>query len=257
MRSFDRKRLLSNIALLAKGKNVKMGDLETVAGVSTGYFSRLNKSDSNASPNIEVIATVADKLGVTIDCLVKVDYDALTPTERYLVDFINKLIAKASSLEMLWECESVKKMVAEGTNNDGCAIHPLFEVRTIQAGIDGISGYPQFEERPVYNSLFHEGEFLGLLGPAYHVDFDGGNILWLADVGIQYSEELPPAEEIELYMQHRHTITPICHTVANGSSPFNDILFSLYNAAAESSNRPKIDASVKSAIDSFMEELPF
>ena len=75
MSNFDRKRLLSNIATLTKDKNVRMGDLEAAAGVSAGYFSRLNKGESNAIPNIEVIAAVADKLEVTIDCLVRVDYE--------------------------------------------------------------------------------------------------------------------------------------------------------------------------------------
>ena len=256
MSNFDRKRLLSNIATLTKDKNVRMGDLEAAAGVSAGYFSRLNKGESNAIPNIEVIAAVAEKLEVTIDCLVRVDYETLTPSERYLIDFINKLISKATSFEMLWEGESVKKMLAAGMNQDGCAIHPLFEVRSVNMGT-GMSGYPDYEDQVVYNSLFHEGEFLGLLGPSYHIDFDGGSVFWIADVGIEYGEEMAPDEEIELYMQKNYKVIPICHTVANGVSPFNEILFSLYKAAAETSKRPKIDASVKSAIDSFMEDLPF
>lgn len=256
MSSFDRKRLLSNIATLTKEKNVRMGDLEAAAGVSAGYFSRLNKGETNATPNIEVVAAVADKLEVTLDCLVKVDYDTLTPSERYLIDFINKLISKATSFEMLWEAESVKKMLAAGMDQDGCAVHPLFEVRSVDTGC-GRTGYPDYEDRVVYNSLFHEGEYLGLLGPSYHISFDGGAILWIADVGIQDDEEMPPDEEIELYMQKNHKVTPICHTVANGVSPFNEILFSLYKAAAESSKRPKIDPAVKSVIDSFMEDLPF
>lgn len=256
MSSFDRKRLLSNIATLTKEKNVRMGDLEAAAGVSAGYFSRLNKGESNATPNIEVIAAVADKLEVTIDCLVKVDYDALTPSERYLIDFIKKLISKATSYEMLWEGESVKKMLAAGMDQDGCANHPLFEVRSIDMGC-ARTGYPDYENRVVYNSLFHEGECLGLLGPSYHIDFDEGTVLWLADVGVGEDADNPPDEEIELYLQKNYQIIPICHTVANGVSPFNEILFSLYNAAAETSKRPRIDASVKSAIDSFMEDLPF
>ena len=256
MSSFDRKRLLSNIAKLTKEKNVRIGELEAAAGVSAGYFSRLNKGESNATPNIEVIAAVADKLEVTIDCLVKVDYETLTPSERYLIDFINRLISKATSYEMLWEGESVKKMLAAGMNQEGCAVHPLFEVRSVDMGSDR-TGYPDYEDRVVYNSLFHEGELLGLLGPSYHIGFDEGTVLWLADVGVGDDEEVPPDEEIELYMQKNYKVTPICHTVANGVSPFNEILFSLYKAAAETSKRPRIDPSVKSAIDSFMEDLPF
>ena len=255
MSRFDRKRLLSNIASLTKEKGIKIGDLEAEAGVSAGYFSRLNKGDSNAVPNIEVLTAVSDRLTVTLDGLVKVDYETLTPSERYFIDFIDKLIAKASTFSMLWEEQTIRKMLAAGIDQDGNAIHPLFAVREVYRGIDPDTGYPSYDEKLVYNSLFYEGESIGLLGPSYHIDFDNGSVLWLVEVGVENEDNVPDAE-IEFYMQVNCFVTPICHTVHNSSSPFNEILFSLYQAAAETSKRPKIAPEVKAAIDSFMEESP-
>ena len=135
-------------------------------------------------------------------------------------------------------------MLSDGYDEHGNVVHPLF------AEVD-------YSERPVYNSLFHQGEPIGLLGPAYHIPFDGGTVLWLAEVGLKEDENNPPEEGIEFYMQKKFKISPICHTVPNASSPFNEILFSLYKAAAESSKRPKIDGDVKSAIDLYMTDIPF
>ena len=255
MVNFDRKRLLTNIAILAKEKNIRVGDMETAAGVSPGYFSRLNKGENTAVPNIEVLTAVCDKLGVTLDSLVKVDYEAPIPSERYLIDFIDKLISKTTAFEMQWECEPVSRMNAAGIDEDGRACHPLFETRTFDNGYTS-TGYPDIEDRAVYNSLFHEGESIGLLGPAYHVDFDHNSVLWLADAGVEDDNGVPD-DEIELYMQRGRQVFPICHSISTGPSVFNEILFSLYNAAAESSKRPKINPEVKSAIDCFMDDLPF
>lgn len=256
MSRFNRRRLLTNIASLTKEKGIKIGDLEAEAGVSAGYFSRLNKGDSSAVPNIEVLTAVSDRLTITLDSLVKVDYETLTSSERYLIDFIDKLIAKASTFSMIWEEQTIRKMLETGINQDGDAIHPLLEVRELYEGIDPDTGYPSYDEKLVYNSLFYEGESIGLLGSSYHIDFDNSSVLWLVEVGVEDEDGAPDAE-IEFYMQVNRRVTPICHTVHNSSSPFNEILFSLYQAAAETSKRPKIAPEVKSAIDSFMEESPY
>ena len=73
MASFDKNRCLNNIYFLVKEKNLRIGDLEAGAGVSIGYISRLNKDDSKATPSIEFLVSIADKLDVTIDALIQYD----------------------------------------------------------------------------------------------------------------------------------------------------------------------------------------
>ena len=82
MTAFDKTRCLTNIYYLARQKGIKIGDLEAEANVSTGYFSRLNKEDNKTVPSIETLLLVADKLGVSVDALVRRDYATPTPRER-------------------------------------------------------------------------------------------------------------------------------------------------------------------------------
>ena len=99
MASFDKNRCLNNIYFLVKEKNLKIGDLEAGAGVSIGYISRLNKDDSKATPSIEFLVSVADKLDVTIDALIQYDYTTPTASERYVMDFLDRLIQKTASFD--------------------------------------------------------------------------------------------------------------------------------------------------------------
>ena len=106
MKEFNKMLCLSNIYHLAKSKNIKIGDLESAAGVSAGYISRLNKADTKTSPSIEMLAVVADMLGVSLDALLYHDYESLTPTEKYVVDFLEKLRSKTHSNEEIWRRET-------------------------------------------------------------------------------------------------------------------------------------------------------
>ena len=80
MAGFDKKRCLSNVYFLTKQKGLRLGDVETGAGVSLGYFSRLNKVDSSNNPSIEVLVSVADNLGITLDALCGFDFSSATTT---------------------------------------------------------------------------------------------------------------------------------------------------------------------------------
>ena len=106
MAFYDRKLLLSNISVLRERNGVKTGDLESNANVSPGYFSRLNKEESKASPSIEVICAVAENLGVTVDDLLMVDYSKLTPTQEYVISFMNKLITDTKEDRVYWNVET-------------------------------------------------------------------------------------------------------------------------------------------------------
>lgn len=248
MKPFDRKRILSNISTLTKEKNIRVGDLEAACGVSAGYFSRLNKGESNALPSIEVLTIISNMLEVSIDGLVRIDYEALTPSERYLIDFLDKLITKTSALELIWEAESIKKMNMAGIGFDEDA------VQTSLLSNGDLNSYDEEQER--FYFLFHEREDVEFAGPAYHVKTAEKFTLWLTYVSVGPCDR-PKNKEIELYMQTTRFIKPICHTNLEESNAFKDALLTLYNAAAESSRKPKIDSEVKNLIDSFMSELPF
>lgn len=254
MSEFSRSRLLANITYLTKEKNIKIGDLEAEAGVSTGYFSRLNKGDSTALPNIEVLTAVAEKLGATIDSLVKIEYESLTESERYLVDFLEKLISDTESSEVCWTKETTRSMGPVITE-DGDLSNPFFRYDDVCTGIDYNTGYPQYNEELVFNSLFYSDKIARLTkDTAYHTDLNG-NTFWLCPVSIEIGKG-EKQDDLEIYMKSGRIVHPVCHSNPHCAA-INELLQTLYLAVIASSKRPKVNATVKAAIDLYMKEIPF
>ena len=71
-RMYDKSRLIRNIRILAKAKNIKIGVLEKDSGLSRGYLARLEKNN-DISPNIKTVCKIAEILGVSLDRLVYYD----------------------------------------------------------------------------------------------------------------------------------------------------------------------------------------
>lgn len=254
MNEFSRSRLLSNITYLTKEKNIKVGDLEAEAGVSTGYFSRLKQNDNTTLPNIEVIAAVAKKLGVTIDGLVNNQFDSLTASERYLVDFLGKVLSDTESSEVAWERESTRSMVGSGTTEDGELVNPFFRIEDECVGFIDFDT-PRHEEVLYFNSSYHDDENVKLTkNEGFHATLNG-NEFWLFDITIEETEN-GSVKELELYLKKGKQVYPVCHTNDHCAS-INDLLFSLYLAAIASSKKPKVNATVKAVIDLYMKDLPF
>lgn len=260
MKEFNKRVCLSNIYFLAKQKGIKIGDLESAAGVSAGYISRLNKPETKTSPSIEVLVTVADMLGVTLDALLQHDFEELTPGEKYMVDFLSKLIEKTTYHDEIWRRESYKKLKNIRQNQNGDPEHPLFAwMSSLEVGG---GGYPEEHTFIGYNSLFREEEDV--------VVCDDGYILTFADKFLYLMKVAVPTEmddkgntmefEYELYMVDRNwNVSIVCHSTWDEESPYNQPLSDLYASAADSSKHPVLTSSVKSAIDEYMsvDDLPF
>ena len=87
---FNKQLMLDNISFMLKEFGKKIGELEAEAGVSPGYISRTSKDDK-AKPGIDFIVKVAEALNTSVDTLLNIDLSGLTPTERYLISFLEKL----------------------------------------------------------------------------------------------------------------------------------------------------------------------
>lgn len=260
MKEFNKRLCLSNIYYLAKQKNVKIGDLESAAGVSTGYISRLNKADTKTSPSIEMLVAVADMLDVSLDALLHHDFEILTPCEKYMVDFLSKLIEKTSNNDELWRRETFSKLSHIRTDEDGNPNHPLF---SWQSRLNpGMGGYPEEQSFIAYNSLFREDENVNVCDDGYVLPF-GNQSLYLMKVIVstEIDDKGNDAEyEYELYMVDRSwNVSIVCHSTWEEESPYNQPLIDLYAAAADSSKHPILSANVRSAIDNYMNtaDLPF
>ena len=157
---FDKRLCIANIYQLAKEKGIKLGDLEKSAGVSAGYISRINKEDSNTVPTIDFIAAVAEALGVTVDAIIKNDYSTPTPTELYILSFVDRLLSQTNADELDWKKETATQLKVMGYDEQGSPDHPLFSM-----------DFENNEPSPRYSSRFHSD--FGISGDCFYLSLPG------------------------------------------------------------------------------------
>ena len=248
---FDKMICLNNIRYLAKAKGINLGDLETGAGVSAGYLSRIGKEDNKSSPSIEVLTSIADKLGVSLDGLVGFDYAGLTPTERYIIDFIEKLITETMGGTQSWEKESLAVFANIDRYRDDTTSHPLFAV---------------VDDRITYNSYFATKAGTSPAGEFYHTPLTASNQLYITKVSYPdvagFDYEIYITEHIEY--SHSWNIEPVCATNPGTETAFNSALERLYTTVRDACRNVKVNQNVRNIIDRFMNpiniddgELPF
>ena len=264
MSTYDKSRCLANIYYLAKERNEKIGDLEAAAGVSAGYFSRLKNEESKGSPAIEVLFAVADKLKVTVDALINFPFADTTPSEQYLIKFIDRLTSETTEFSQYWECESLSSLNNIGFDMNGDANHRLFTVRDLNT-IDRTTGYPDGRLGVFYNSSFYPEQYAKPSGNFYKTSLRTyentilAQEIYITKASVLENDSSVSFECYELYLVVGAKVSPLCHAILKSDSPFLKPLELLYSMAIESSRHPRISAEVKSAIDAFMNvsDLPF
>lgn len=100
---------------------MKIGDVEKVAGVSTGYFSRVSKNQYKASLSIESLVKIANLFEVSVDALLFADFESHNPGDTYLLNFICKLIKLTEGGEIDWKAIRSFKVAFEDLDNSDSA----------------------------------------------------------------------------------------------------------------------------------------
>lgn len=241
---FDKKLCLGNIYYLAKENGVKIGELEAVCNVSTGYISRLRQEENATQPSIEFIVAAAKRLGVSVDALIYFDYTAATETEKYLQSFLEKVIHDTQEDRIIWQEESVAYLDKIETDDEGESLNPLFENRRTK------DSWEIF-----FNSGYHpKDDTVHPLKSCYHAEIGNEAKLYLLKVfSLNEDPEDDNWEETELYLSrnYRHS-TPICHIDHKVKSCLDATISRLYDTVKECSSRPKLLPDVKKAIDAYM-----
>ena len=232
------KRCIENIRFLAKEKNLKIGEIEKGAGVSPGYLSRFTKEDATSMPSVEVLAAFAKATSVTIDSLIYMDYPKLSPSDRFILTFLQELTAKTSASEATWTVQQ-SDCLYETNYYSGVPSHPLFR---IERG--------EHDATVCYHSEFRDYE-VSLSGNSYKLQIGSDTDLHLMSVIWDQSPN-KDRQEYELYFVKNDSVTPLCHSVSDGFSPFNDVLKVLYAEAAESTSHIHLSDSVKEALDAYL-----
>lgn len=241
MKSFDKKICLANIYYLAKEKNIKIGDLETAAGVSVGYLSRINKEDNETNPSIELLISVAKTLDVSLDALINYEFDRQTPTEVYLLKFVEKLTHDTIHNDYAWRKETEAYLKNLGFDQNGDVDHPLMTL---------FDPYEQEHSSLRYISHFadHPGDGnIDVHGDCFNANLPGGACVYLMHV-VDISDF---SVGYELYLFNNHSVTPLCNDRMHGG--FASALENLYSAVSESCKHIKIDSMTRNIIDSYMQ----
>lgn len=256
MKELSVKQLIENIYRVAKEKGVRIGDLETAAKVSQGYFSRVRgKEDAASAPSIEVIVAVAETLGVTIDDLIYAGPANLTPNETRILRFVDKVLAQTKRYELDWVRESMEEMTESYTSdeepNPGPQ-HPLVEEIATSASTSVTS--PCFIYTRKYDSKFFREEncYVSLAADGFACKMAPFTTLYLEKVQVQRDSSLNRAIQFELYLCVNDTISPLCRSDNNDKGLVDRKLELLYNAAAEATSHIQLSDTAKTVIDQFL-----
>ena len=234
---FNKKILFDNIYLLIKQSDLKIGELETRAGVSPGYISRASK-EGTAKPGIEFIMKVADILEVSIDMLLNTNLAQLTPTENYLLTFIEKLRKDTADDKLEWRKETVKQLNSLEADNFGEPCHPLFS-------------WAQISDRP-YEPVFNSDSYglnTVIQGDCFNIRLKNNAVLYIMTISDKFDNG---SAVKELWMCNGMEIRFLCSSkdVSGLASGIDE----LYDTIKINIKHPKVDSGIRYIIDSFMKD---
>ena len=247
---FDKKLFFDNISYLIRENDLKVGEVESQAGVSAGYISRTSK-DGGTKPGIDFIVNISKILNVSIDVLLGVDLEKLTPTEKYLISFLDKLISDTAHDKLSWNKDSAGNLNHLECDINGNTDHPLFHSETFME--PGEEGYPNEVTRNIFISNTFE-ELTYIAGNCYSLVLKNGAQLYLMNISKSvHSSREKDIYAKEIWMQIRNgSAKYLCGT--RSEAPISDRVESLYTAVEEDSKHPKIDQNLQEIIDAFMKD---
>ena len=248
MSEFNKDILTNNIAYLLKEKNKKIGELEAVAGVSSGYFSRLK--DANSKPSIELVYNTANFLNISIDNLINVKLYELSNTDKYILSFIDKLLSDTSNEKLCWQLQSKDffDKEFEGSIDD---YHELLEERNYYTHYDS-DIFPACNTRYVMISDAF-GDKTIVNGDCYKLSMKNDTSLFLMNVASSdpYNK---PTFAIEMWIYNDEDEKSMLTSTLKNET-MNRKLNNLYSEVKEYLKHPRLENSFIKAIDSFMSDI--
>lgn len=251
VRNFNKYVCFSNIRELLKESHVKIGQIEKDAGCQPGYMSRLDKPSNTSDPSIEFVVTAAKSLGVSLDSLVFTDIAELTPTERYLVTFFDKLKADTLEDKLDWNRESADSLNRMETDMDGNAYHPLFSYETFYEETE--CEYPEEVSRVVFVSKSF-GPGTSIEDDCFNLKMKNGSCLYLMDICKSVHRVGDPsafAKEIWMYTPGSGS-----HLLVSNKdvTPLAPLVNTIFATVKERMKHPKLKKELQSVIDAFLQD---
>lgn len=246
---FNSKILFDNISFLVKSNNTKIGELESHANVSAGYISRTSKDDG-AKPGVDFVVNVADYFNISIDTLINVQINAITPTERYLITFFEKLKKDTIEGQLRWLKYTPDALNYLESDINGFVDHPLMEYESF-TDLDE-EGFPTEVTRTVMDSNTF-GMRSVIAGDSFELKMANNTSIHLMNLCKSiYKVNDQESHSIEIW------------STTSGESPqflasnvrrnnLNYLVDDLYQAVFEDSKHPRLNDRLKYAIDSYLD----
>ena len=240
-KTFDRKYFNANVPLIIDRKKIKVGNLETKIGLSTGYISRLCKEDNTSKIGADLLAALSAELEVSMDLLGCCDLGGLTPRGQSIALFCEKLTQETLFADRVWERDSLGAIADAMRYKDGTTSHPLYH----------------HEDGDIYyNSHFARKYGTQVKSDVYHTILEEKTYLYITcitypDMGNRLDYEIYICKETG-YQSVDWEVNPVCASDPQMPSGLDSILQRLYNSVAETNRQIQFSPTVQNVIDRFM-----
>ena len=245
---YNRARMLANIYSIAKAKNVKIGDLELAAGVSTGYISRLAKDENKGALTVEVLVAIAKKLDVSLDALVLTDDGQLSQNEMEMLRFLDKMTVDTECYDLEWNLFDPR------TQDDSFLCeHPLFRIKDDGYEEDD-NGRPHYFKYTQYESRFLPPKEASIDGNCYHalIDDFSKNSIFIMRLTVAGKNRFATETVYEIYfIDHSNNVSPVlCSKITH--QQITDAVERLYLAIEGARSHLTISTRTKSVISRYL-----
>ncbi len=255
MLATSKAQLFQNIYVLAKRNNIKIGDVEKVAGVSSGYFSRVIKHSSKATLSIEALVEIANLFETSVDALLFSDVSSLDSGEMYLLNFISKLTELTEGNKICWRALKTTYLGTEAVRiSESTRDNPLFDMHLKRALT---FGYLE-EVNITYMSRFYPGYIahpVEYIFSAVVEDF-GELYFTMSNIAKDNTDNINDiVYELYIIDRSKETVTPVCCTsfreVKIQKLDFDVFLPRLYEIIKRRIENPDIDEHLFKLINKF------
>ncbi|MBR4766114.1 MAG: helix-turn-helix transcriptional regulator, partial [Clostridia bacterium] len=225
----------------------KIGELESECGVSIGYISRMSK-DEKAKPGIDFILNAAEVLNVSVDTLLFADLGAMSPTETYLIAFIDKLTKDTEKHELDWQVETPNMLNRMCRYDDGSVWHPLFSFEEFYE--EGETEYPEhMEDVRFVSNAFSCNTFIN--GNCYNLRLKNGATIYLMDICKSVHRKGDKSAFVcEFWITGNTGNQFLCDN--KGDDYLSKAFDNLFARVRENMKHPRIKDNLKYSIDAFM-----
>ncbi len=241
-RCFNKKKFVDNYKALLTKTGVKVSQLEYEAGVSQGYFSRLDKSDSNQDPSIEYICACSRLFDVSVDFLLNGTVQDMTETEAFIATFTDSLIADTKNDRINWN---------EAPNYDGEPIdddeadhfdHPMYYLFSED------KNPPYTDQTVMYYSRYNNKARLSKQYPSFTAVLPNSKdtIFFMC---AEYDGEIV----YEVYLEVGESVNPVCNTKVVCEA-VHQKLSTLYHEIKKSAKRVHISVTAMDSISNYLKQ---